>query len=134
MRISDWSSDVCSSDLRPPPGPRTPVQRVAARRKAYEDQPAIADRDQTVPVYIGDMAGAAAQPGDDLDHGPRRPLQPIAPIFDAAGITILAASQGIADRPVAMRLCRAGNGRIPFGDQRFVQPGALRPAAADGVL
>src|SRR3546814_17782568 len=67
---------------RPPPGPRTPVQRVAARRKADEDQPAIADRDQTVPVYIGDMAGAAAQPGEDLDHGPRRPLQPIAPLFD----------------------------------------------------
>src|SRR3546814_21187225 len=76
MRISDWSSDVCSSDL----------------------------------------------------------LQPIAPIFDAAGITILAASQGIADRPVAMRLCRAGNCRIPFGDQRFVQPGALRPAVGDGGI
>src|SRR3546814_21091679 len=30
MRISDWSSDVCSSDLGPPSG--VPAQRTAARR------------------------------------------------------------------------------------------------------
>src|SRR3546814_12423016 len=102
MRISDWSSDVCSSDLRPPPGPRTPVQRVAARRKADEDQPAIADRDQTVPVYIGDMAGAAAQPGADLDPRPPTPLQPIAPLFHPSRIPLFPSSPRLPAPPLAL--------------------------------
>src|SRR3546814_13227287 len=85
---------------RPPPGPRTPVQRVAARRKADEDQPAIADRDPPVPVYIADMAGAAAPPGDHLDPGPRRTLQPISPTSPPPAIPLSAASPGIASPPV----------------------------------
>src|SRR3546814_17540824 len=84
---------------RPPPGPRTPVQRVAARRKADEDQPAIADRDQTVPVYIGDMAGAAATPGDDLEHRPRSTMPPNAPHFHPPWLTHIAPSQGLCPPP-----------------------------------
>src|SRR3546814_11994620 len=36
MRISDWSSDVCSSDLRP-------AQALEAFREAYEQSPGDAD-------------------------------------------------------------------------------------------
>src|SRR3546814_7310422 len=36
MRISDWSSDVCSSDLLPAPGPRT---RRRNPRKLARSQP-----------------------------------------------------------------------------------------------
>src|SRR3546814_6631821 len=43
MRISDWSSDVCSSDLRLEPAPQPTVQRVVvlrlpvrAMRRAFE--------------------------------------------------------------------------------------------------
>src|SRR3546814_14901245 len=33
MRISDWSSDVCSSDLRDGPGPRTQTRDGADRKR-----------------------------------------------------------------------------------------------------
>src|SRR3546814_7999125 len=55
MRISDWSSDVCSSDLRAQPGrlhPGRPVRRVGfaavqlagTRRRAQPDRRELQDR------------------------------------------------------------------------------------------
>src|SRR3546814_3327962 len=60
MRISDWSSDVCSSDLRRPPRRRTQhefvrVRRLGGRREdrvaraaRAEGQPAVAQEDLLV--------------------------------------------------------------------------------------
>src|SRR3546814_4997461 len=44
------------------------------------------DRDQAVPIDIGDMARASAPPADRFDQGSRRPLQAVAAIFDAGRI------------------------------------------------
>src|SRR3546814_11763046 len=69
MRISDWSSDVCSSDLRPayrrrPGGGRAIVQPVPP------DRPHIGH-----PQQHGDAAGAAGGPGgrDARDDPPPYP-------------------------------------------------------------
>src|SRR3546814_19187233 len=45
MRISDWSSDVCSSDLRVA-GEREPAQRHPVARGELTDEPAPARGDQ----------------------------------------------------------------------------------------
>src|SRR3546814_14918937 len=73
MRISDWSSDVCSSDLstdgkkgatarqtaleglylKQPPAPRQPRRRLAGRcRASLIKSRAFADRPLTMPVAI----------------------------------------------------------------------------------
>src|SRR3546814_19516659 len=46
MRISDWSSDVCSSDLRPPPSPACAGPRLQGRRG---------------PAHAGDGGGLVAR-------------------------------------------------------------------------
>src|SRR3546814_12262175 len=57
MRISDWSSDVCSSDLR--------FQQAARRRSADPRRPERLDRRDTVEILAG------ADPHGEL----RRPEQ-----------------------------------------------------------
>src|SRR3546814_9122602 len=50
MRISDWSSDVCSSDLLDPAIDRRMVDRNAAFRQHFL-KVAIADRIATIPAH-----------------------------------------------------------------------------------
>src|SRR3546814_20392681 len=84
MRISDWSSDVCSSDLRcsgqrssdcgncaggSPRGSRR-TDRTPARMRTYR---ACCDRPAAPPVSSGPRAGCAA--GRD-DGGPVRRIAP----------------------------------------------------------
>src|SRR3546814_3861795 len=53
MRISDWSSDVCSSDLEGAPG------REGARRRLPLRQPAVRQRDPGEALgHLGDEAQA----------------------------------------------------------------------------
>src|SRR3546814_8950857 len=84
------------------------------------------DRDQAVPIDIGDMARASAPPADRFDQGSRRPLQAVAAIFDAGRIFILAAAQRVRDGPVAVRRDRAGNRGVPRLDQILAEPGRDR--------
>src|SRR3546814_5155638 len=64
MRISDWSSDVCSSDLRPVPGPRRVAvilhEAPRAQHKGRGDT-AI----ETAPV---EASGVVAMPDEDSDR------------------------------------------------------------------
>src|SRR3546814_3641483 len=59
MRISDWSSDVCSSDLANPG--KTVVERVPARR----DMPALRMAESVHGLAAGNDADA--DPGSDRD-------------------------------------------------------------------
>src|SRR3546814_8913195 len=87
MRISDWSSDVCSSDLRDGvvAGECRYSGRAAAGLAAI--QTAIADRFSEV---CGTDAGAAGKIGDgaghaqDALHGAGRQLQSIECAFEQA--------------------------------------------------
>src|SRR3546814_167333 len=68
MRISDWSSDVCSSDLRDRLPAGLPVH---ARTRARADHPAVGRRTQ--PAAAGQAVRAAVQPAGDgrTDQRPR---------------------------------------------------------------
>src|SRR3546814_9365994 len=57
MRISDWSSDVCSSDLR----------RIRTRPTEHTRNPNLSTENQP--------EGAARRPSDTLDREPRRDPQ-----------------------------------------------------------
>src|SRR3546814_11187988 len=85
MRISDWSSDVCSSDLRAPPPRREHEQHDAqdpqrdqrAGRRILDDQGAAAERRHS----HRDEPGGGARPSDSAGHeevGPEPP-EPEAP-------------------------------------------------------
>src|SRR3546814_11353102 len=67
MRISDWSSDVCSSDLTP--------RAVASEQIFARDLPRIAGRDILDDEANAGLANArkpCAQTKDHLDRGTRR--------------------------------------------------------------
>src|SRR3546814_7745930 len=51
MRISDWSSDVCSSDLHEPRGPG--VVRVRRHRKAEGRGAGVVNLDEIPPAVVG---------------------------------------------------------------------------------
>src|SRR3546814_3811615 len=73
MRISDWSSDVCSSDLRPQPTDRLDDLQAGAdgalgivlvgAREAEVDQHAVAHVARDVALQPGDHAGAGVLVG-----------------------------------------------------------------------
>src|SRR3546814_10160030 len=70
MRISDWSSDVCSSDLVP----RQPDQPGDDAGGEQEDEEAI---EQARPRIGGEVAPARAQP---FEGSPRREVSRIMPL------------------------------------------------------
>src|SRR3546814_3609368 len=53
MRISDWSSDVCSSDLAPEPG-STPTTSRRSLSDGTRGNLAPEDRSGLIDVYLGD--------------------------------------------------------------------------------
>src|SRR3546814_3317955 len=85
MRISDWSSDVCSSDLNPPivqrAGDRAamddalaqPPMLVRAAAKEREDLALGGAEDRDV-VAARDLHGAAAAHGDFIDPADVEPF------------------------------------------------------------
>src|SRR3546814_8195904 len=72
MRISDWSSDVCSSDLAADPRPRVGRQAAVDRR----DREAALDR-QVGDPGVGQAADAEAAAAGQPDRLVRRRLDPI---------------------------------------------------------
>src|SRR3546814_10228270 len=80
MRISDWSSDVCSSDL------------VEAQRP-YRRFPAHADAHAGMPVRFGAVEGAAAVD----EHRAAPALREVALELDAGGDHVLGADREVAD-------------------------------------
>src|SRR3546814_16375186 len=75
MRISDWSSDVCSSDLYRHPLSRRPPERAGLLRPVQDD--ARARRCRTRHPFCTPPAAACS---DRRDHGPsREPLLKPAP-------------------------------------------------------
>src|SRR3546814_18600287 len=56
MRISDWSSDVCSSDLAPPPTPQSPENLSA--------MPAAAHKRRHIRSYAHRSAARQSRPDD----------------------------------------------------------------------
>src|SRR3546814_8777941 len=88
MRISDWSSDVCSSDLREPDdrkaerqGKAAPVgvrnlrqaERAAAHQQVHEDQPRRPAAHQLARPEAA-LAADEEQPDADQDGQRRAPL------------------------------------------------------------
>src|SRR3546814_19482335 len=69
MRISDWSSDVCSSDLNPRERPAAPVATFGARRhwKGHDRPHFLADRATQRPP----SAGGCRRPDRRVQHPPR---------------------------------------------------------------
>src|SRR3546814_1039583 len=69
MRISDWSSDVCSSDLEQPAPPADPHAEVLRLRKAIEAEP---DKDELrLDLALALLqTGAAAEAGQLIDALP----------------------------------------------------------------
>src|SRR3546814_3334154 len=63
MRISDWSSDVCSSDL-----PRSPRNRVDDPRRGEHDHHANYDRDE----HLHRRAAEEPQKANDDDRDDRK--------------------------------------------------------------
>src|SRR3546814_1293649 len=64
MRISDWSSDVCSSDLHIPANPDYSSLNLAAAVQvlAYELRVALLDADAAAPAPDGHGQGGYADP------------------------------------------------------------------------
>src|SRR3546814_12882303 len=85
MRISDWSSDVCSSDLR---------QRVGARRgpRDIRDQTRKPAREAVDPPGIGGAVGGQVKVAVDFDlHRVYPQLRPaVGPYYMPAGIGLVA--------------------------------------------
>src|SRR3546814_17358134 len=87
MRISDWSSDVCSSDL-PPVGER--LARVVELRGGLGRGQAAKQHDEFLAAVARDMAMIVRNPrqrvGDRLDHAVARlvPVEVVA-LLDKIG-------------------------------------------------
>src|SRR3546814_12299814 len=58
MRISDWSSDVCSSDLRKTVLPASPQRRIIGPESVYHG--ALGDR--TAAAFLGDLREGPFEP------------------------------------------------------------------------
>src|SRR3546814_6966550 len=59
MRISDWSSDVCSSDLT---RPRSPDMRLWMWHRTAMQQPAGAKRDLHMPAWLESVQSGQMSP------------------------------------------------------------------------
>src|SRR3546814_12316057 len=66
MRISDWSSDVCSSDLVPPPRGNSLTWRKAGRRRAPDRGAAV--ETAAAALFAGGAQGSAVE---IVEHGDR---------------------------------------------------------------
>src|SRR3546814_1213571 len=66
MRISDWSSDVCSSDLVPPPRGNSLTWRKAGRRQAPDRGAAV--ETAAAALFAGGAQGSAVE---IVEHGDR---------------------------------------------------------------
>src|SRR3546814_20385765 len=91
MRISDWSSDVCSSDLRPP---GSPLSRAVAGRTASRSR-----QGRGIPALAG--AGfALLRELHFLPHQPRGPGHPEADRLRSPGNRHRPAHGGAAGQPL----------------------------------
>src|SRR3546814_3255923 len=91
MRISDWSSDVCSSDLPGGPGPGHDRSGEAGRAQDQQAPTGRADRHGVAPVPPGRAQGGPERMGARLAHRPvprseehTSELQPLMRIMYAA--------------------------------------------------
>src|SRR3546814_14788510 len=94
MRISDWSSDVCSSDLHPnepqhePTGTRSPVQRL--RRSVISQAPLHLLAPPLSRKFSGSAQPLRHRIGIGKERGPRpqrfpRKTEPVLAIGSASG-------------------------------------------------
>src|SRR3546814_330684 len=130
MRISDWSSDVCSSDLSIVGAGRVPGQAYYRAKVAQEKLVAASDVPYTIVrstqffEFLATIADANAD--EQVVRVPQSLLQPIA----ADDVAALVSEFALAD-PMNGAVCIAGPERAPFkeiisrylksvGDQRQV--------------
>src|SRR3546814_11462818 len=78
MRISDWSSDVCSSDLDRPPAPRLDggARLRPADRRRRQARPRRAPRPRDHERAVGKLARARAETAGLTRRLPYRPADP----------------------------------------------------------
>src|SRR3546814_1156788 len=100
MRISDWSSDVCSSDLATVPGEARPVLigQILALAGDEADRARIGAVGEGEPRLRG-AAGGGGDAGNDLagDTGFARGLELLAAAPEDEGIAALQAHDLLAD-------------------------------------
>src|SRR3546814_8772709 len=70
MRISDWSSDVCSSDLRPPPEIRTSLRKVSLMGPALLRRTGLGKRRTVRRAPLDGESGACAYRPGQQSWGP----------------------------------------------------------------
>src|SRR3546814_9309542 len=77
MRISDWSSDVCSSDLRALPVPARRIAERTRQARLHRRAPLrLPHRPRTVELRRGDRAGLQHRTGLDDRLSRRRHADP----------------------------------------------------------
>src|SRR3546814_18712179 len=80
MRISDWSSDVCSSDLSEERQQQHPQQRIAHRHRAARHRPQRGARDPGVESAVDDVVIDAPRAAhDDRAEQPPEEARQMAP-------------------------------------------------------
>src|SRR3546814_3195493 len=105
MRISDWSSDVCSSDLRAYPSPPPPLFRTALFPQLPPAAPSLGDaqrRHFRDPVHVR----PARNPASDRRSAPRDMLRR----HDALGHALIRrrSEEHTSDLQSLMRISYAG--------------------------
>src|SRR3546814_12832587 len=107
MRISDWSSDVCSSDLYGADIGALPFHQYWLRMRAADPAGAGALTDYSLPSKAA-LAGKFCRPSPD----PKNPLSNIAYAyqFDAARYAVMLReiAEGAGPRAEAMRVGKTG--------------------------
>src|SRR3546814_19662248 len=106
MRISAWSSDVCSSDLATPRIPRQNLQRRGDEIKRIHLNGPMGDRDIDVPAN-GDFALPP------LDRTGISTLSPAVPQFEPLAVRLTDdRERGVSVKCVTVRLDLVGRGHI----------------------
>src|SRR3546814_14735247 len=102
MRISDWSSDVCSSDLNAIEPPRQRDARSLHHLLGIEarDQIVVVDLPDARPVFPGAFRQAVIErQGDDIEPDVRRTLHVVVAANDVG------AGAGLADIAIGRASC-----------------------------
>src|SRR3546814_16407235 len=105
MRISDWSSDVCSSDLAETGHLRAERRHLGGAEEAGEEEEAVA-----AVIFTLTARQRALGLLDAAVHNRVQPGQPLRLRLDAGGIRLLPGSRGLHD---GLLKCLASHVRLP---------------------
>src|SRR3546814_14291677 len=111
MRISDWSSDVCSSDLR----------AVSLKNGAISVVAGIADETRLGPLLTGTPKGSIRhlRPRAEALERMAEPAKPTLILFPRFGRDLTPAVRPVGAAEVFVRLTQASPNYVPLGEAGF---------------